>query len=79
MKPYVPEPLPLKDLEWRPFRGLIRPANAIRQANLLFTKLRILMRFSHTLAFLPHKQCEYTSRKIDEVGRMLGAWGKAKG
>ncbi|HOZ46738.1 MAG TPA: diversity-generating retroelement protein Avd [Candidatus Hydrogenedentes bacterium] len=54
------------------------PANAIRQANLLLTKLRILLRLSHTLAFLPHKQYEHASRKIDEVGRMIGAWGKGE-
>ncbi|HUW62674.1 MAG TPA: Fic/DOC family N-terminal domain-containing protein [Candidatus Bathyarchaeia archaeon] len=28
MTPYVPEPLPLKDLDWRPFRRLVGPANA---------------------------------------------------
>ena len=53
------------------------PDNHLKQANLLLTKLRILLRLAHTLAFLPHKQYEHASRKIDEVGRMLGAWGKA--
>lgn len=52
------------------------PANHIRQTNLLLTKLRILLRLSHALTFLPHKQYEYASRKIDEVGHMIGAWGK---
>jgi hypothetical protein len=52
------------------------PAAKIREANLLLTKLRLLLRLAHTLAFLPHKQYEHASRKIDEVGRMLGAWGK---
>src|SRR5208283_4846592 len=55
------------------------PGPLIRQANLLLTKLRILLRLSHALIFLPHKQYEYASRQIDEVGRMLGAWGKAEG
>jgi len=53
------------------------PAAKIREANLLLTKLRLLLRLAHTLAFLPHKQYEHASRKIDEVGRMIGAWGKA--
>ena len=48
----------------------------ISEANLILDKLRILLRISHKLAFLPHKQYEHASRKIDEVGRMLGAWGK---
>ena len=55
------------------------PSKSIREANLLLTKLRILLRLSHTMVFLPHKQYEHASRKIDEVGRMLGAWGKAGG
>jgi len=49
----------------------------IAEANVILDKLRILLRISHKLAFLPHKQYEHASRKIDEVGRMLGAWGKA--
>lgn len=48
----------------------------IAEANLILDKLRILLRIAHRLAFLPHKQYEHASRKIDEVGRMLGAWGK---
>ena len=52
------------------------PRGHIREANLLLTKIRLLLRLSHTMAFLPHKQYEHASRKIDEVGRMLGAWGK---
>ncbi len=50
----------------------------IRKANLTLDKLRILLRIAHNLTFLPHKQYEYASRQIDEVGRMLGAWGKAE-
>ncbi len=52
------------------------PGRLIREANLQLTKLRILLRLAHKLAFLPHKQYEHASRKIDEVGRMLGAWEK---
>jgi hypothetical protein len=53
------------------------PAKQIREANLQLTKMRILLRLAHKMAFLPHKQYEHASRKIDEVGRMLGAWGKS--
>ncbi len=48
----------------------------IRKANLILDKLRILLRIAHKLEFLPHKQYEHTNRQIDDVGRMLGAWGK---
>lgn len=51
----------------------------IREANLLLTNMRLLLRLSHAMAFLPHKQYEFASRKIDEVGRMIGAWGKGEG
>ena len=54
------------------------PGRLIREANLLLTKMRLLMRLAHKMAFLPHTQYEHASRKIDEVGRMLGAWGKAQ-
>ncbi|NLV46944.1 MAG: diversity-generating retroelement protein Avd [Candidatus Hydrogenedentes bacterium] len=52
------------------------PGGRIREANLLLTKMRLLLRLSHTMAFLPHKQYEHASRQIDDVGRMIGAWGK---
>lgn len=32
-------------------------------------------RIAYKLASLPDKQYEYASRKIDEVGRVLAAWG----
>ncbi len=54
------------------------PGQKIREANLLLTKMRLLLRLAHKMAFLPHKQYEHASRKIDEVGRMLGAWSKAE-
>lgn len=28
----------------------------------------------YKLTFMPHRQYDYASRKIDEVGRMMGAW-----
>lgn len=49
------------------------------EANLMLDKLRILLRIAHKMVFLPHKQYEHVSRRIDDVGRMLGAWGKVAG
>ncbi len=54
-----------------------QPAPLIKKANLTLTKLRVLLRIAHKLAFLPNRQYEHASRIIDEVGRMLGAWKKA--
>jgi len=51
----------------------------IGEANLILDKLRILMRICHKRQYVSHQQYEYAGRRIDEVGRMLGAWGKAEG
>lgn len=49
----------------------------IAEANLMLDKLRILIRISHKLRYVSHQQYEHASRRIDDIGRMLGAWGKA--
>lgn len=51
------------------------PGSHVRQANLPLTKLRILLRIAHKLAFLPHSQYVRASRRVAEVGRMMGALG----
>ena len=38
--------------------------------------LRYLVRLSNGLGFLPFKQYENWSRKLDELGKMLGGWIK---
>lgn len=46
------------------------------RANLILDKLRMLMRLSHNLGYLPHRQYEHSARELDTIGRMIGAWNK---
>lgn len=39
--------------------------------------LRYLVRMSNSLGFLPFKRYENWSRKLNEIGKMLGGWIKA--
>jgi len=39
--------------------------------------LRYLIRLANSLGFLPFKQYENWSRKINEIGKMLGGWIKS--
>lgn len=39
--------------------------------------LRYLIRLSNSLGFLPFKQYENWSRKLSEIGKMLGGWIKS--
>lgn len=50
----------------------------LKQANLSLEKLRILFRIAFELRFISHETYEHSTRKIDEVGRMLGGWLKNK-
>jgi len=50
----------------------------LRRANLRLEKLRILLRLSHRLRYLPHQGYEHASRSVNEVGRMLGGWIKER-
>jgi len=49
----------------------------LRRANLILDKLRILLRIAHSSQFLASKQYEHANVKLDEVGRMVGAWSNA--
>lgn len=40
-------------------------------------KLRVYIRLSFQLKFLPIKKYDVWSQKVDEIGRMLGGWIKA--
>ena len=40
-------------------------------------KLRVYIRLSYNLHFLPIKKYEIWSEKVSEIGRMLGGWIKA--
>ncbi|NOT60535.1 MAG: diversity-generating retroelement protein Avd [Acidobacteria bacterium] len=48
----------------------------LRRANLRLEKLRILLRLSHKLRYLPHTSYEHAMKSINETGRMLGGWFK---
>lgn len=39
--------------------------------------LRYLIRLANSLRFLPFKQYEHWSKRLDELGRMLGGWFKS--
>ena len=48
----------------------------LREIDVELDVLRCYVRMSSDLGFLPAKQYEIWSRKIDEVGRRLGGWIK---
>ena len=48
----------------------------LTNASLEIEKLRVFLRLSKDLAFLPLKRYEILSAKLDEIGRMLGGWLK---
>ncbi len=48
----------------------------LKGVNLKLEKLRVLLRLSHRLHYLPHAGFEHSARSINEVGQMLGNWIK---
>jgi four helix bundle protein len=46
----------------------------MKQADMELRKLRIMVRNSMKLGFLPFQKYEYWSKLNDELGRMIGAW-----
>lgn len=46
----------------------------LRGINLKLEKMRVLLRLSHRLRYLPHAGYEHAAKSINEVGRMLGGW-----
>lgn len=46
----------------------------MKEADKELRKLRIMVRNSMKLGFLPFKKYEYWSKLNDELGRMIGAW-----
>jgi hypothetical protein len=48
----------------------------LKRANLRLDKLRVLLRLSHKLRYLPHNSYEHAMKAINETGRMLGGWLK---
>jgi four helix bundle protein len=42
-------------------------------------EVRLLIRFAHDRKYLSHKSYEETSKRINEIGRLLGGWLKSAG
>ena len=40
-------------------------------------ELRLLIRFAHEREYLSHKKYELASKKVNEIGRLLGGWLKS--
>ena len=49
-------------------------AEILKRVDLQNEKLRILLRICHDLGYLDHKGYEFSSRKINEAGKMIGGW-----
>jgi hypothetical protein len=44
--------------------------------NILFEKLRVLLRICHELEYISNRQYEYAALHINEVGKMTSVWLK---
>jgi hypothetical protein len=49
----------------------------LRRLNLLLEKLRVFWRIAHRRAWIAQNQLFFVVAKIDEIGRMTGAWLKS--
>lgn len=54
-------------------------ADVLKKANLKLEKLRFLIRVSMDMHYLNIKGYEFASKKIDEIGRMVGGWIRSMG
>jgi hypothetical protein len=48
----------------------------LMELDVLLERLRLLVRFSKDLGYLPLNSYEYSARQTDELGRLLGGWIK---
>ncbi len=51
----------------------------LKRVNMNLEKLRVLMRICFELRLLSKKSYQYSSRSINEIGKMLGGWIKQQG
>lgn len=51
-------------------------AGILKNVNLKLEKLRFLVRISRDMHYVNIESYEFTARKIDEIGRMVGGWIK---
>jgi hypothetical protein len=50
----------------------------LRRANLGIEKLRILIRLATNLRLIDERRYEHAARSLDETGRLIGGWMKAR-
>jgi len=66
-------------------RTIIRANKSRNKRSILYNidvsieEFRLLIRFSHDRKYLSHKSYEETSKRINEIGRLLGGWMKSPG
>ena len=53
-----------------------RKAEYLKGINLKIERLRVLLRISHDLHYMPNPSYEFAMRSLDECGRMVGGWIK---
>ena len=53
-----------------------RNSAILKRANLRLEKLRVILRLSHQQKYLSHKQYEFASKALYEIGKQLGGWSK---
>lgn len=53
-------------------------AGILKNVNLKLEKLRFLVRISRDMRYVNIESYEFTARKIDEIGRMVGGWIKTR-
>ena len=56
-----------------------RRRDALQTADAHLVCWRSLMRYAYALGLLNPKQVEYAVQRLDELGRLLGAWIKGSG
>ncbi len=49
----------------------------LQELDVNITKLKVYLRLSNDLGFLPHKQYEVWSKQVVEIGKMTGGWIKS--
>lgn len=50
----------------------------LKRVNLGLERLRYLMRLSYDLKYIEMRRYEHAIRKLDEIGRQVGGWLKAR-
>lgn len=51
----------------------------LKKANLSLEQIRYLVRLIHELRYINHERYGVISERVNEIGRMIGAWNKSLG